>query len=124
MSVARFGTNILIDGGPRLDRAYNATVALRLAALALSAAGRGALAELARLPGRLWIVPPDAVPSPARGDVVLRYDAPPADHAGTMLLGALLHALQRDAATGQATGRRIQMPVRIVTPVGSAAPIL
>ena len=30
----------------------------------------------------------------------------------------------RDAATGMATGRRIEKPVRITTPVGSASPLL
>jgi hypothetical protein len=125
MSATRFGSNITVDGGPgRIGDDYSATVVRQLHRIALTDAGRAALATLARASPSVRIVPSAANPAVSPGDLVVRYTPAPVDHAGTMLLGALLNALRHDGATEQATGRRIEKPVRITTPVGQASPIM
>ena len=106
MSVARFGTNILVDGGTGFGSAlYNATVTNRLQQLSMSAAGRAAIASVARRLRSLRIVPPSA-PQPATArDVVVFYASAAADVDGKQLLDALLLATP-SATSGSAPGVR------------------
>lgn len=125
MSTTKFGSNITVDGGPgRIGDDYNAAVVRQLHRIALTDAGRAALAALAHESPSVRIVPSAANPAVSPGGTVVRYTPTPADHAGAMLLRALLDALQHDRATGQAVGRRIHTPILITTPVGQAAPIM
>lgn len=101
MSVARFGSNIVIDGGGGVGSAlYNATVMNRLHQLSMSDAGSAAVSDVARRLRSLRIVPPSAPQSATDRDVVMYY-VPSSDVDGKRLLDALV--LATPSATSGAT---------------------
>jgi hypothetical protein len=104
MSVARFGQNILIDGGGGIGGSlYNTAVATRLQQLAASIAGRTALADIARRVRTVRIAPPSAPQVAASGEVAVYYRPSGADVDGKALLDALVRATP-SAASNQRSG--------------------
>jgi len=93
MSVAKFGSNILIDGGGGIGSAlYNATVMNRLHQLSMSETGRIVLSEVARRVRAVRIVPLNAEPAKAGGEVVVYYTPSSWDADGQQLLDAVARA--------------------------------
>ncbi|AHG92276.1 hypothetical protein J421_4741 (plasmid) [Gemmatirosa kalamazoonensis] len=93
MSATKFGTNILVDGGGGLrGPLYNTTVMNRLHQLSMSDAGRAALSNVGRRVHSLRIVPPDAPPAMASGEVVVFYLPTGVDLDGKSLLESLVRA--------------------------------
>ena len=121
MSIVRVGSNLLV-ASPRMGSLV--AIQQRLHRLSVHPLGRTTLGDIERGTRRVWIASPDAVPAAASGDIVVRYEPTSDDQAGVMLLRALMDALPQDRATINAVGRRIQKPIRIVTPLGAASPIL
>jgi hypothetical protein len=93
MSVAKFGSNILIDGGGGVGNAvYNATVMNLLHQLSMSETGRIVLSEIARRVRAARIVRLDAEPAKVGGEVVVYYTPSAWDTDGQLLLEALARA--------------------------------